>query len=112
MASAHSDSSHADSSHEDYKHGSMDISEQSSTFDGFIKWSIWLGLLTICGILSAVLIWGFQYPWLNSVFAGVALGAVLGALLRMKLAWYLTLVGVIVVSLIGAGVAGLVGMFA
>ena len=103
-------STHSDSSHGDYKHGEMDISEQSSTFDGFIKWSIWLGLLTIVGLLSAVLIWGFGYPWLNSIFAGLFVGAVLGALLRMKAAWYVTLAGVAVVAIIGAGVAGLIGM--
>ncbi len=106
MASAPSDSSHSD-----YKHGSMDISEQTSTFNGFIKWSIWLGLLTIVGILPPILIWGFDYPWLNSVFAGLFVGAVLGALLRMKAAWYVTLAGLAFVAIIGAGVAGLVGMF-
>lgn len=110
MASTHSDSTH-DSKHDDYKHGEMDISEQSSTFSGFINWSIWLGLLTIVGLLPPILIWGIGYPWLNSIFAGIFVGAVLGALLRMKAAWYVTLVGIAVIAVIGSGVAGLVGMF-
>ncbi|QYX56477.1 aa3-type cytochrome c oxidase subunit IV [Roseovarius sp. SCSIO 43702] len=31
----------------EHKHGEMDITVQEKTFEGFIKWSVRLGILTI-----------------------------------------------------------------
>ncbi|MGY6694697.1 MAG: aa3-type cytochrome c oxidase subunit IV [Roseinatronobacter sp.] len=33
-----------------HEHGKMDISEQEKTFNGFIKWSVWVGAVSI-GVL-------------------------------------------------------------
>lgn len=33
-----------------HEHGKMDISEQEKTFEGFIKWSVWVAVVSI-GIL-------------------------------------------------------------
>ncbi len=35
----------------EYKHGSMDISNQKKTFDGFIKGGIWLAGISL-GVLA------------------------------------------------------------
>ncbi len=34
----------------EYKHGSMDITEQEKTFDGFVRWSVRVAAVSI-GIL-------------------------------------------------------------
>ena len=34
----------------EHKHGEMDISEQEKTFEGFIRFSVWVGAISI-GIL-------------------------------------------------------------
>jgi hypothetical protein len=34
----------------EHKHGSMDISEQEKTFDGFVRWSVRVAVVSI-GIL-------------------------------------------------------------
>ena len=33
-----------------HEHGKMDISEQEKTFDGFIRWSVWVAAVSI-GVL-------------------------------------------------------------
>lgn len=33
-----------------HEHGKMDISEQEKTFNGFVKWSVWVGAVSI-GVL-------------------------------------------------------------
>lgn len=35
---------------EKHEHGKMDISEQEKTFVGFIRWSVWVGAVSI-GVL-------------------------------------------------------------
>ena len=33
-----------------HEHGKMDISEQEKTFDGFVRWSVWVAAASI-GVL-------------------------------------------------------------
>ncbi len=35
----------------EHKHGEMDITEQEKTFDGFMKWSINVGIFSILVVL-------------------------------------------------------------
>lgn len=35
----------------EHEHGSMDITEQEKTFEGFIRWSIWVAAVSIGIIL-------------------------------------------------------------
>lgn len=35
----------------EHEHGSMDIKEQEKTFEGFIRWSIWVACFSIGIIL-------------------------------------------------------------
>lgn len=37
--------------HSDYEHGSMDITEQEKTFEGFISVSIWVCVISIGALL-------------------------------------------------------------
>lgn len=31
-----------------YKHGEMDVTDHNKTFDGFVKWSIRVAIVSIC----------------------------------------------------------------
>ena len=42
----------------DHKHGEMDISVQEKTFDGFIKWAVWVAAASIGIIIFAGLVNG------------------------------------------------------
>jgi len=34
-----------------HKHGSMDVSEQEKTFQGFVNWSIWISGISIATLV-------------------------------------------------------------
>lgn len=39
----------------EHKHGSMDITEQEKTFDGFIKFATWGAIISICILIFMAL---------------------------------------------------------
>jgi hypothetical protein len=60
----------------DYHRGEMDISEQASTFHGFIFLSKW-GSLIIAAVLSFFVIWLCAHAsFIISALAGAVIGAV------------------------------------
>ena len=34
-----------------YEHGSMDVSEQEKTFEGFMRWSVRIAVVSICVLI-------------------------------------------------------------
>ena len=42
----------------EHKHGSMDTSVQEKTFDGFLKYSIWVAVVSIGILIFAALVNG------------------------------------------------------
>ncbi|MGR3503163.1 aa3-type cytochrome c oxidase subunit IV [Pseudaestuariivita sp.] len=42
----------------EHKHGEMDITAQEKTFDGFVKWSVWVAVVSIGIIIFAGLVNG------------------------------------------------------
>lgn len=42
----------------DYKHGSMDVTEQEKTFNGFIKFSTWTAVVCIASLIFIALVNG------------------------------------------------------
>ncbi len=95
----------------DYKIGSMNIAEQSRTFDSFIKWAVWGGLITALGILGFVLHFGGGFAGLTSALISCITGVVLGAVLKMPKSWYFTLGGAFVLMAIIAAIAAFISMF-
>lgn len=91
-----------------YVHGKMDVKDQSATFSGFIKFSLWSGLLIAIGVFAAVLVFGANYTWLGAMVFGLVLGAIAGLLLKMGNAWLFTLGGIGVLSVIIALVEALI----
>ncbi len=96
----------------DYKIGSMNIDEQNRTFDSFIKWSVWGGLLTALGILGFVLHYGGGFAPLTSALISSVLGAILGFILKQPKSWYVTIAGIFVLVAILSVIAAFFGMFA
>ncbi|KNG92579.1 aa3-type cytochrome c oxidase subunit IV [Pseudaestuariivita atlantica] len=41
-----------------HKHGEMDITEQEKTFEGFVKWSMWVAVVSVGLIIFAGLVNG------------------------------------------------------
>lgn len=95
----------------DYVHGKMDVKEQSSTFDGFIKFSLWAGLIVGLGVFALVLVYGAHYPWLGAALGMVVLGGLIGALLKMGNSWFYTLAGIGLVCVIASVIEAMVKAF-
>jgi len=93
----------------DYTRGEMDISAQKSTFDGVMVVSVWSSLLTAMSIFYFTLVFGVGTDWLSALIGVSLLSAVLGKLLSMSSAWYMTVVGLFVFGLIFGGLASLFG---
>lgn len=54
MADPHAPTAHADHDAEAYQHGKMEITEQASTYDLFIRLAKWSSLAVACAILFLV----------------------------------------------------------
>ncbi|MCI4646008.1 MAG: aa3-type cytochrome c oxidase subunit IV [Hyphomonadaceae bacterium] len=77
----------------EYTRGSMDISDQASTWNGFIKGSVWGSalILTLVAYLTFTLAIGMNWMIALVICAGAAL--VGGLLMGMGGAWIGTVVG-------------------
>lgn len=91
----------------DYDRGEMEIEEQSDTFSGFMRVSVWSSLLIIISVLFFSLVFAAGAPWLPSLIGSIAVGAIGGFFLGMKGAWYGSLFGLTVLGLVVGGVVSL-----
>tara|TARA_R110002072_G_scaffold19558_5_gene72501 strand:+ start:886 stop:1188 length:303 start_codon:yes stop_codon:yes gene_type:complete len=93
----------------DYTRGEMEITDQSQTFSGFIRTSIWFGGHTALGVLLLTLIFAVGMGWMVALMITFVAGVVMGLALQMKMAWYLFLVGASILIGITGLIAGLFG---
>lgn len=94
-----------------YEIGSMEITEQKNTFNSFISWSVWGGLLVGLGIFGLVLVFGAGYQWLTATVLMVVLGAIAGFVLKMPKSWYFTLGGIFGFAVFAALISAFIGLF-
>jgi len=93
----------------DYTRGEMEITDQSQTFSGFIRTTIWFSAHTGLGVLLLTLIFAVGMSWMTALIITFIMGVVIGLALKMKAAWYAFLVGATVLI----GIIGLIaGLFA
>lgn len=95
----------------DHVRGEMDITEHKATFDGFMVTTVWSTLLTVVILLFFILAYAVGMDWMVSLIASAVVGFGLGLALSMKTAWYVTVVGLFVLGLIGGGIVSLFGAF-
>ncbi len=94
----------------DHVRGEMDISHHKATFDGFMAVSTWGGLLTALSVLLLTLIFAVGMDWMGALLATTVVSIIAGLVLKMSTAWYVTVGGLFVFTLICGGVAELAGM--
>ena len=87
-------------SNSDYNRGDMEITAQKGTFSGFMVGTIYGGAAIIVGLLFPVLVFGAGFGWFPSLVASVIVGILIGIGLKLKGAWYATLIGLGVVTAI------------
>ena len=77
----------------DYTRGEMDITTQEQTWDGFIRFSLWGGLLTIMAVAYMTLTLAAGMNWLIALVLCAGSGLVGGLLLGMGGAWIAAVIG-------------------
>ncbi len=87
-------------SHSDYKHGDMEITAQKGTFDGFMFGTIYGGAAIIVGLLFPILVFGAGLSWMPALIASIVVGVLIGLALKLKGAWYATLIGLGIITAI------------
>ena len=91
----------------DYVRGEMDIADHKSTFNGFISVSVWSSLIIGLTILYLTLVFAVGLDWMASLIGCAVIGVILGLVMKMKTAWYVTVGGMFVFGLICGGFAWL-----
>ncbi len=86
-------------SHE-YHHGEMDISDQASTWKGFLAVSLWSGLIIILSVGYATLAVAVGMNWMIALGIMAAVGIIVGLLLNMGGRWMATVVLLVILALI------------
>ena len=95
-------------SHSDYKRGDMEISAQSHTFNGFMAATIYGGSAIIVGLLFPILVFAANFNWFPSLVATVVVAILIGIGLKLKGAWYASVIGIAIVA---AALCALIGAF-
>lgn len=88
--------------------GAMDIADQKNTFSGFLTFTTWGTALIVMSVACLTVAFAMGNGWFAGVAVYAVLGVAAGLLLRMSGAWWASLIGAVVLFLIGGGVvAGL-----
>jgi len=88
-------------SHSDYEKGSMEVDAQRGTFSGFMGFTIYGGGLIGLALLFAILtVGGASLPWLTALVATIVVGIVMGLALKLKGAWYATIILLAIITAI------------
>ena len=77
----------------DYTHGSMDISEQTRTWEGFINFTLWGSGLTMLILSYATFTVALGMHWMVALALCVIGGIAGGAFMRMGGAWVAAVIG-------------------
>lgn len=79
--------------HSAYTRGTMEVAAQTGTFSGFMGGMKYGGSLVALFVLMPTLVFAVGLHWLPALIATVVFGFVLGAALKLKGAWYVSIVG-------------------
>lgn len=93
-----------------YTHGEMDISSQAGAWDGFMKASLWGGLITILLVAYLTFTLAMGMNWLVSLGLCVVGGVVIGLAMGMGGAWIATVIGLTALALLVQLLITLFGM--
>ncbi|MHA6288758.1 aa3-type cytochrome c oxidase subunit IV [Maricaulis sp. CAU 1757] len=93
----------------DHVRGEMDVSHHKSTYDGFMAVSLWSSLIIGLSVLYMTLVFAVGTDWLGSLIGVTIAGVVAGLVLKMKAAWYATVAGMFILTLISGGIVMLFG---
>lgn len=75
--------------HSDYKRGDMEVGAQRGTFDGFMGFTVYGGVLIALALIFAVLtVGGVSLSWLPALVITFVIGVIAGVALKLNATWY------------------------
>lgn len=77
----------------DYVRGSMPVTGQDKTFNGFMRVSAFSTAFCIVVLLLPILIFSVNVSWLPALIITVFIGVVIAPMLKLGGGWYATLFG-------------------
>lgn len=93
----------------DYTHGEMDITEQANTWSGFIKGSMWFGIITMMIIAYATFTLTMGMPWIVALVLIAGAAIVGGLLMDMGGAWVASVIGLAALAVVVQIIISFVG---
>jgi hypothetical protein len=84
--------------HSDYTRGAMEIDAQSGAFSGFMSGTKYGGALIALVVLMPTLVFAVGMHWFPALIATFIFGVVLGLALKLKGGWYVSLVGLSILT--------------
>lgn len=93
--------------HSDYTRGTMEVGEQTGTFSGFMGGTKYGGAAVALVVILPTLIFGVGLPYFAALLATVVLGFIFGLALKLKGAWYVSLVAIAVLVTVFVGIGAL-----
>ena len=84
--------------HSDYTRGEMPVDAHRGTFTGFMAGTKYGGAFLVVVLLFPTLLFSTSIAWLPSLIATVIVGIVIGAALKLKGAWYATVIAMAIVT--------------
>jgi hypothetical protein len=90
-----------------YTRGEMKVDAQAGTFSGFMGGTIYGGALVALVVIMPTLVFALGMGWPTALLITLILGFVIGAVLKLKAAWYAALVGLAIVVAIFCFLIGL-----
>jgi len=88
----------------DQSRGAMNIEDQKGTFSGFMAVTLWSSALIAMSVAGLVVAFAMGAGWFTGVAVYAVLGAAIGALMRMDGVWWASLIGTVIVFLVGGAI--------
>lgn len=76
-----------------YTRGEMDVDSQSRSFGGFMGLTKYGGTAVALIVLMPTLVFAAGMAWLPALIATIVLGVIIGAVLKLKGLYYVSLIG-------------------
>lgn len=96
--------------HSDYKRGEMEVVAQKGTFSGFMGFTMYGGCLIALGLLFAIFtVGGVGLAWPPALLLTLVIGVLMGLALKLKGAWYASIIVMAVITAIACLVIPLIG---
>lgn len=94
-----------------HQHGSQDLSAHHETYHNIMELVVWGGGFVALSVLLASMIFAAGLHWLLSIAVTVAVGILMGVVLKRGGAWHATVIGLgLFVLVLGWGISALHGM--